>query len=31
MTLVLVTHDGVLGSRARRHIRTLDGRVEEGR
>ncbi len=30
MTLVLITHDEVLGSRARRHIRTLDGRVEEG-
>jgi putative ABC transport system ATP-binding protein len=29
MTLVLVTHDVVLGSRARRHVRTLDGRVEE--
>jgi putative ABC transport system ATP-binding protein len=29
VTLVLVTHDAVLGSRARRHIRTLDGRVEE--
>ncbi len=28
MTLVLVTHDAVLGRRARRHIRTLDGRVE---
>ncbi len=30
MTLVLITHDEVLGKRARRHIRTLDGRVEEG-
>lgn len=30
MTLVLITHDTVLGSRARRHIRTLDGRVESG-
>ena len=29
VTLVLVTHDAVLGRRARRHIRTLDGRVEE--
>jgi putative ABC transport system ATP-binding protein len=29
VTLVLVTHDVVLGSRARRRIRTLDGRVEE--
>jgi putative ABC transport system ATP-binding protein len=29
MTLVMVTHDVVLGSRARRHVRTLDGRVEE--
>lgn len=28
MTLVLITHDAALGSRARRHIRTLDGRVE---
>jgi putative ABC transport system ATP-binding protein len=30
MTLVLVTHDVVLGGRARRHVRTLDGRVVEG-
>jgi putative ABC transport system ATP-binding protein len=30
MTLVLITHDASLGRRARRHIRTLDGRVEEG-
>ncbi len=30
MTLVLITHDAVLGGRARRHIRTLDGRVEGG-
>jgi putative ABC transport system ATP-binding protein len=29
VTLVLVTHDVVLGGRASRHIRTLDGRVEE--
>jgi putative ABC transport system ATP-binding protein len=28
MTLVLITHDTALGERARRHIRTLDGRVE---
>ncbi|HSN69381.1 MAG TPA: ABC transporter ATP-binding protein [Thermoanaerobaculia bacterium] len=28
MTLVLITHDTDLGGRARRHIRTLDGRVE---
>jgi putative ABC transport system ATP-binding protein len=28
MTLVLITHDALLGRRARRHIRTLDGRVE---
>ena len=28
MTLVLITHDADLGGRARRHIRTLDGRVE---
>ncbi len=28
MTLVLITHDAALGSRARRHICTLDGRVE---
>jgi putative ABC transport system ATP-binding protein len=28
MTLVLITHDVSLGQRARRHIRTLDGRVE---
>ena len=28
MTLVLITHDAVLGKRASRHIRTLDGRVE---
>ncbi|HUP45473.1 MAG TPA: ABC transporter ATP-binding protein [Thermoanaerobaculia bacterium] len=28
MTLVLITHDAALGRRARRHIRTLDGRVE---
>ena len=27
MTLVLVTHDAAIGGRARRHIRTLDGRV----
>jgi putative ABC transport system ATP-binding protein len=31
MTLVLITHDAVLGSRARRHIRTLDGTVTEER
>jgi putative ABC transport system ATP-binding protein len=30
MTLVLITHDTDLGGRARRHIRTLDGRVEGG-
>jgi putative ABC transport system ATP-binding protein len=30
MTLVLITHDAALGRRARRHIRTLDGNVEEG-
>ncbi|MGZ5444994.1 MAG: ABC transporter ATP-binding protein [Thermoanaerobaculia bacterium] len=30
VTLVVVTHDAALGGRARRHIRTLDGRVEEG-
>jgi putative ABC transport system ATP-binding protein len=29
MTLVLITHDTALGGRARRHVRTLDGRVEE--
>lgn len=29
VTLVMVTHDVALGGRARRHIRTLDGRVEE--
>ncbi len=29
VTLVLVTHDVVLGGRARRRIRTLDGKVEE--
>jgi putative ABC transport system ATP-binding protein len=29
MTLVMVTHDVVLGSRARRQLRTLDGRLEE--
>ncbi|HYK05579.1 MAG TPA: ABC transporter ATP-binding protein [Thermoanaerobaculia bacterium] len=29
MTLVMVTHDVVLGSRASRHVRTLDGRLEE--
>jgi putative ABC transport system ATP-binding protein len=28
MTLILITHDAALGGRARRHIRTLDGRVE---
>jgi putative ABC transport system ATP-binding protein len=28
MTLILITHDVALGSRARRHIRTLDGRIE---
>ncbi len=28
MTLILVTHDAALGSRARRQIRTLDGRIE---
>jgi putative ABC transport system ATP-binding protein len=28
MTLVLITHDVSLGQRARRHIRTLDGRVD---
>ena len=28
MTLLLITHDVALGSRARRHIRTLDGRIE---
>ena len=28
MTLILITHDVALGSRARRHVRTLDGRVE---
>ena len=28
MTLILITHDVVLGGRARRHVRTLDGRVE---
>jgi len=28
MTLVLITHDAALGGRARKHIRTLDGRVE---
>jgi putative ABC transport system ATP-binding protein len=28
MTVVLITHDALLGRRARRHIRTLDGRVE---
>jgi putative ABC transport system ATP-binding protein len=27
MTLLLITHDVALGSRARRHLRTLDGRV----
>ncbi len=30
VTLVVVTHDAALGGRARRHVRTLDGRVEEG-
>jgi putative ABC transport system ATP-binding protein len=28
MTLVLITHDAVLGSRAKRRIRTVDGRIE---
>jgi putative ABC transport system ATP-binding protein len=28
MTLILITHDAVLGGRARRHVRTLDGRVD---
>jgi putative ABC transport system ATP-binding protein len=28
MTLILITHDVVLGGRARRHVRTLDGRVD---
>ncbi len=28
MTLVLVTHDAAIGGRARRHIRTLDGRID---
>ena len=28
MTLVLITHDAEIGTRASRHIRTLDGRVE---
>jgi putative ABC transport system ATP-binding protein len=28
MTLILVTHDVELGGRARRHIRTLDGRIQ---
>ena len=27
VTLILVTHDAAIGGRARRHIRTLDGRV----
>lgn len=31
VTLVMVTHDAVLGGRARRRIRTLDGGVEEDR
>jgi putative ABC transport system ATP-binding protein len=31
VTLVMVTHDAVLGGRARRRIRTLDGGVEEER
>lgn len=30
MTLVLITHDVELGSRARRHVRTLDGHVAVG-
>jgi putative ABC transport system ATP-binding protein len=29
-TLLLITHDPALGRRARKHIRMLDGRVEEG-
>ena len=28
MTLILITHDVELGSRARRHIRTLDGAIQ---
>jgi putative ABC transport system ATP-binding protein len=28
MTLILITHDAVLGNRARRKIRTLDGRIQ---
>jgi putative ABC transport system ATP-binding protein len=28
MTLILITHDAALGGRARRHIRTLDGRIQ---
>ena len=28
MTLILITHDVVLGGRARRHVRTLDGSVD---
>jgi putative ABC transport system ATP-binding protein len=28
MTLILITHDAVLGNRARRHIRTVDGRIQ---
>ena len=28
MTLILITHDASLGGRARRHVRTLDGRIE---
>ena len=28
MTLILITHDASLGGRARRHIRTLDGKIE---
>ena len=30
VTLVLVTHDNALGARARRRVRTLDGRLQEG-
>lgn len=28
MTLILITHDAVLGGRAKRRIRTVDGRIE---
>jgi predicted ABC-type transport system involved in lysophospholipase L1 biosynthesis ATPase subunit len=27
MTLVIITHDAAIGERARRQVRTLDGRL----